>query len=137
MPILQAPVIRFPYPFILHAPDSHPDPAVQLVALAQTGGKRSGEGADGSTSHLVDLLDHLGVEVMTASGQRLDFHLEAFLRLATQADGAGRDVRAENIKPLTACGPMGFLRVERQPEVFLDTPCHRLEPPFRVARGSL
>ena len=121
---LQTPVVRFPYPLELHTPNPHPDPTVQLIELAQAGRELGGEVADGSPNDPVDLHDHLGVEVVTASCKRFDLHLEAFLRLTTQPDGAGRDAVAEKIKPLTKSGQMGFVRVESQPEIFLDTRRH-------------
>ena len=105
------------------------------MKLPEAGDEGGGEVPDGSPDHPVDLQDHLGIEVVTAFGSRLDLHLEAFLRLATHADGTGRDVIAEEGKPLTEGGQMGFLRVESPPEVFLDTRRHRLQRPFRVARG--
>ena len=70
MPTLQTPVVRFPYPLILHTPNAHPDPAIQLIELARAGSELSGEVADGSPDHPVDLQDHLGIEVVTASGER-------------------------------------------------------------------
>jgi hypothetical protein len=68
VPTLQTPVVRFPKPFILHTPDSPPDPSVQFIELAQTGGEGGGKVADCSTDDPVDLHDHLGIEVMTAFG---------------------------------------------------------------------
>jgi hypothetical protein len=60
MATLQTPVIRFPYPFILHTPNPHPDPSIQFIALVQAGGEGGGEVTDGSLDHPVDLQDHLG-----------------------------------------------------------------------------
>ena len=68
VPALQPPVVRFPHPFILHTPDTPPDPTVQFIELSQTGRKGGGKVADCATDHPVDLHDHFGIEVMTASG---------------------------------------------------------------------
>jgi hypothetical protein len=108
---LETPVVRFPDPFILHTPDTHPDPPVQFITLAQAGAEGGGEVADCPAEDLVDLHDYCGLKVMTASGDFLDLHLEAFFRFPTHTDGAGRDVVAEEVKPLTKGRQLGFVRV--------------------------
>ena len=135
VPSLHTPVVRFPDPCILHTPNAHPDPPVQFIALSQTGREGGGKGADCSTDDAVDLQDHLGIEVVTAPGQRLHLRLEAIFRFITHADGAGRDRVAEEVKPLTAGGQPGFLRVESQPEIILDPLRHGLQRLFRLTLG--
>jgi len=135
VPTLHTPVVRFPHPFILPTPDAHPDPTGQFIELAQAGAEGGGEGADCSTDDPVDRHDHLGIEVMPASGSRLDRHLAAFLRFPTHAEGAGRDRVAEEVESLTKGGPLGFLRVASQPELLLNPRRHGLQRLFRLTLG--
>jgi hypothetical protein len=132
---LQTPGGRLPYPRRLHTPHTPPEPTIQRLELAEAGGTLGGDGADGSPDHPVDLQDHRGVAVVTASGSRLPLPLEAFCRLAPHADGAGRDLGAEQRTPWTESGQPGFVRVASPPAVVLDTRGHRLQRPFRLALG--
>jgi hypothetical protein len=68
---LQAPVVRFPEPLILHTPNPHPDPTVEFIALAEAGAESSGKVADCAAENPVDLRDHFSIEVVTVSGTLL------------------------------------------------------------------
>jgi len=62
-------------PFELHAADPHPNPLVQLLIKLDTCRELRGEIVRRSSNHLVQFLDHLGIQVITPAGYTLAYCL--------------------------------------------------------------
>ena len=84
---LQSPMVRLPFAFELHAPDSHAKPAVQSAKLIDDLGERGREVIRGPSYDRVDFLDDLGVQVVMPGRQFANLVFEFLHGLGPHARG--------------------------------------------------
>ena len=74
-------VVERQLPFEFHAADSHPNPTIKLLKKLDACRKLRGEKVRRASNHLVQFLDHLGVQVVTPTRYLPNLRLEFLLGL--------------------------------------------------------
>ncbi len=86
--LIQEPVIiRLPDTFKSHAPNSPPDILIKFVKTTKTGGEWCREVSYATSNNTIKGHDHIGIQMVTPTGNILDLILKAFFRFFTHANG--------------------------------------------------